>query len=116
MLIKFAFQDLAVDLDLHFVNDGEELLQYLCKTTQKFGASRPDLIILDLNMPKINGRQVLSKMHQQSDYQEMDIVVLSTSQADADIAFCKAHGVHSYYSKPDNYNSLFDIIKTLVLR
>src|SRR5512135_1599755 len=91
LLAKDALDDCHLPADLRFVEDGEELLQYLGRTgkyAQSSDAPRPALILLDLNMPKKDGREALREIKENADLQKIPVVVLSTSTSGTDIAHC----------------------------
>lgn len=95
------------------VSDGEEALEYLKQTGRHSNAAeapRPDLILLDLNMPRINGRQVAAKLKNDEELRTIPIVVLSTSDYHDDVAHCYKTGVNSYVHKPTSYD---DFVATI---
>jgi CheY-like chemotaxis protein len=98
------------------VSDGEEALEYLTHTgrhSDAAGAPRPDLILLDLNMPKINGRQLAAKLKGDPDLRTIPIVVLSTSDYHDDVAHCYETGVNSYVHKPTSYDDFVATINAI---
>jgi CheY-like chemotaxis protein len=110
-LIKKAFEKIKHDLEIHFVNDGEALLSFLDRS---HSTSLPDLIILDLNMPKVNGHQALMEIRRKDAFNSIDIVVLSTSIEDKDIEFCKSNGIKAFYIKPASFESLVQIARSII--
>jgi two-component system, chemotaxis family, response regulator Rcp1 len=108
-----ALSESALAHQIVVVSDGEEALEYLNQTgrySDGARAPRPDLILLDLNMPKINGRQLASKLKSDPRLQTIPIVVLSTSDYHDDVAHCYRTGVNSYVHKPTNYD---DFVATI---
>ena len=104
--------------DLHFVVDGEELMDYLChrgKFSDPESAPRPGLILLDLNMPKKDGREALKEIKSDPDLKQIPIVVLTTSKADEDIYRSYNLGVNSYITKPVSFEGLVEVMKALSL-
>lgn len=101
--------------DLRFVNDGEELLDYLRGQGKYAGVEvpRPGLILLDLNMPKKDGRIVLQEIKSDPELRQIPVVVLTTSKADEDIYKSYDLGVNSYIVKPVTFDALVDIMQTL---
>src|SRR5207237_1186226 len=88
LLIKDALKECEWDADLRFVENGEELLDYLLrqgKFKQVEHSPRPGLILLDLNMPRKDGREVLREIRAHTDLRRIPVVVLTTSKADTDI-------------------------------
>lgn len=108
-----ALSESALAHQIVVVSDGEEALEYL-HHTGRYGdaakAPRPDLILLDLNMPKINGRQLAAKLKGDAELKTIPIVVLSTSDYHDDVAHCYKIGVNSYVHKPTNYD---DFVATI---
>jgi CheY-like chemotaxis protein len=111
-----ALSESALAQKIVVVSDGEEALEYLSHTGRYSDAStalRPDLILLDLNMPKINGRQVAAKLKSDPNLQAIPIVVLSTSDYHDDVAQCYKIGVNSYVHKPTNYDDFVAAINAV---
>ena len=105
-----------IQCDLRMVSDGEETLDYLYRRGQYEDVStspRPDLLLLDLNMPKLDGRQVLEKMKQDSDLKQIPVVVLTTSKAEQDIARSYELGCNSYMNKPVEVDTFVSVLKSL---
>ena len=116
LLIKDAFEENKVSNPLAFVNDGEELMDYL----QRRGAYEhlkkaplPGIILLDLNMPKKDGRKALEEIKANKALQRIPVVVLTTSKADEDIARTYGLGVSSFITKPVTFEGLCDVVTTL---
>lgn len=102
--------------DVRFVHDGEELLEYLRCTgrySEEGAAPRPGIVLLDLNMPRMDGRTVLGEMKRDPDLRRIPIVVLTTSKADEDIVKSYDLGVNSYIVKPVTFEALVDTLQTL---
>jgi len=110
ILTQEAFQSLKVPYDLRVVSDGKEALDYLYRqgayrlksdaASSDDVAPRPDLILLDLNMPRVNGQQVAERIHLDSDLGRIPIVVLTTSRRKEDVLKAYGHGVTSFVTKP----------------
>lgn len=110
-MIKEAFQESRLLNELHFVHNGEELMSYLqFKNTQD---PVPGLILLDLNMPKKDGREALKEIKNNPRLRQIPIVVLTTSQAEEDILRTYNLGVNSFITKPVAFSSLVQIMKDL---
>jgi CheY-like chemotaxis protein len=94
----------SIDL-IHWVKDGEELLNYLdaFDGTHKTHEKKPDLIILDLNMPKKDGRKALGEIKSHPKYKSIPVVVITTSQAESDIDQAYQLGANSFIQKPFKY-------------
>lgn len=101
--------------DLRFVENGEELMDYLRRHGKYAGTEcpRPGLILLDLNMPRKDGRTVLKEIKSDPELRQIPVVVLTTSQADEDIFKSYDLGVNSYIVKPVTFEALVDILQTL---
>ena len=116
LLAKDALTECRLANDLHFVEDGEELLDYLQrrgKYTSLADAPRPGLILLDLNMPKKDGREALKEIRANPDLRKIPVVVLTTSKADTDIGRIYELGANSFISKPVSFDSLVEVMKIL---
>jgi CheY-like chemotaxis protein len=116
LLAKDALTECRLANDLHFVEDGEELLDYLQrrgKYTALADSPRPGLILLDLNMPKKDGREALKEIRANPDLRKIPVVVLTTSKADTDIGKIYELGANSFISKPVSFDSLVDVMKIL---
>ena len=116
MLAKEALEENKLANDLHFVEDGEELLDYLNNTGRfedRVKYPRPGLILLDLNMPKKDGREALKEIKNNESLRLIPVVILTTSQAEEDIIRSYNLGVNSFISKPVTFDALVEIMKTL---
>lgn len=116
MLTKEALEESRVLNDLRFVEDGEELLDYLLHRG-KFAADgsspKPGLILLDLNMPKKDGREALKEIKAQPELRRIPIVVMTTSKAEEDIYRSYDLGASSFITKPVTFDRLVDLMKTM---
>lgn len=116
LLAKDALLECQMAGDLHFVENGEELMDYLCRRgnyAQPNAAPRPGLILLDLNMPKKDGREALREIKSNPDLRKIPVVVLTTSKADTDIGQIYELGANSFISKPVTFDSLVNVMKIL---
>jgi CheY-like chemotaxis protein len=115
LLVKRAFASANLTTDLRFVNDGEELLDYLHQRAghREETSPRPGLILLDLNMPKKDGREALSEIKADPGLKHIPVVVLTTSNREEDISHSYAMGASSYIVKPVSFSDLVEVIKTL---
>ena len=115
-LAREAFAECRLANDVHYVEDGEELMEYLNrhgKYTNLQDASLPALILLDLNMPRKDGREALKEIKSNPQLRRIPIVVLTTSKAEEDILRTYDLGVNSYVTKPVTFESLVETIKVL---
>src|SRR6478672_3594037 len=111
-----ALEDARLINDIRFVENGEELLDYLRrqgKYAPPAEAPRPGLILLDLNMPRKDGRAVLKDIKSDPALRTIPVVVLTTSKADEDVYRSYDLGVNSYIVKPVTFEALVDILQTL---
>ena len=115
-LTQEALEEGRLINDVRFVDNGEELMDYLHKRG-KFSppveTPRPGLILLDLNMPRKDGRAVLQEIKGDPDLRQIPVVVLTTSKADEDVYRSYDLGVNSYIVKPVTFEALVDILQTL---
>jgi CheY-like chemotaxis protein len=116
LLAKDALTECRLANDLHFVENGEELLDYLHRRNrfaQLADSPRPGLILLDLNMPKKDGREALKEIKADPELRKIPVVVLTTSKADTDIGRIYALGANSFIAKPVSFDSLVNVMKVL---
>lgn len=116
MLIEEAFGESRLNNPLQFVEDGEELLDYLThrgrfSDTTKY--PKPGLILLDLNMPKKDGREALEEIKADSVLCKIPVVVMTTSKAEEDIVHSYELGVSAFITKPVSFKGLVDVVKTI---
>ena len=99
--------------DLHVVNDGDEALSYLRRLDGYADAIRPDLILLDLNLPRKSGHEVLAEVKQDPELRRIPVVVLTTSQAREDVA--KSYDLHAsvHVAKPSDFDQLTQVVKQI---
>ena len=118
LLARDAREEANLGSELHFVENGEELLDYLRHRGKYEGSSsapRPALLLLDLNMPRKDGREALREIKSDPDLRKIPVVVLTTSRADTDIAKIYELGANSFISKPFQFDALVNVMKTLAL-
>ncbi len=115
-LTQEALEEGRLINDVRFVANGEELMDYLHRTGKYAPPAetpRPGLILLDLNMPRKDGRTVLKEIKSDPELRQIPVVVLTTSKADEDIFKSYDLGVNSYIVKPVTFEALVDILQTL---
>jgi CheY-like chemotaxis protein len=113
LLVESAFQKMGIAHDLRFVGDGRELLDYLYNEgdfadPEKF--PRPNLILLDLNMPRIDGREALAIIKSDQQLKNIPILILTTSREARDIELSKQGGASSFLAKPEALEDLSDML------
>lgn len=116
LLAKDALTECRLTNELHFVENGEELLDYLFRRgrySQQVDSPRPGLILLDLNMPRKDGREALKEIKADPDLRKIPVVVLTTSKADTDIGRIYELGANSFISKPVTFDSLVNVMKII---
>ena len=115
LLIQDAMSECQWNGDLRFVENGEELLDYLLRRGKYQGsnAPRPGLILLDLNMPRKDGREALREIKADAELRQIPVVVLSTSKADTDVDGLYRLGANSFISKPVHFDALVAVIRIL---
>ncbi|MCF8016134.1 MAG: response regulator [Chromatiaceae bacterium] len=111
-LVRMAFEETRVLVRLHHVVDGVEALKFLRRETEASAAApRPDLILLDLNMPRMNGREFLQQVKQDEDLRAIPVVVLTTSDVERDVVESYGLGAAGYVVKPVDLDQLIHAIK-----
>jgi len=113
MLAKEALEESRVLNDLRFVENGEELMDYLYRRGVYADAERPGLILLDLNMPKKDGREALKEIKADANLRRIPIVVMTTSKAEEDIYRSYDLGASSFITKPVTFERLVELMRTL---
>lgn len=116
MFIEEAFEEGLIANDLRFVHDGEELMDYLRREgsyADPRGAPMPGLILLDLNMPRKDGREALGEIKVDAKLRKIPVVVLTTSKQEEDIFRTYELGVNSYITKPVTFDGLVEVVRAL---
>ncbi len=116
LLVQDALKEARRDCDLRFVRNGEELSDYLYRRGEYSNGRdvpRPDLILLDLKMPKKGGHEVLQELKSDPQMKQIPIVALTTSTADGDVSVSYEMGVNSYITKPATFRELVDVMEIL---
>lgn len=112
-LTREALRDSKVIVNMTVASDGEEALERLHRKGRFADAERPDLILLDLNLPRVSGREVIAQLKGDRDLKLIPVVVLTTSEADSDIVKCYDLGANCYITKPVNFDQFRRIIKAI---
>ncbi|MDI1241336.1 MAG: response regulator [bacterium] len=116
MLTRDALEESRVLNDLRFVEDGEELMEYLTrkgKYADPEDSPRPGLILLDLNMPKKDGREALKEIKADPNLRRIPVVVMTTSKAEEDVFGSYDFGASSFITKPVTFDRLVELMRTL---
>lgn len=117
LLVQDAFAECGTNDKVRFVADGEELVDYLLRRGKYEKAStspRPDLILLDLNMPRKDGREALKEIRAHHDLRRVPVVVFTTSRADTDIERVYELGANSFVTKPAGFDALVSTVTKLM--
>lgn len=112
-LIGEAIDECQLDAHINIVEDGEQLLDYLHHRgdyTDPDLSPRPDLILLDLNMPRKDGREALAEIKNDSDLRGIPVVVLTTSSAEKDMKYSYAQGASGFVTKPVTFSGLREAV------
>lgn len=112
-LTREAFKEARVASHLSVVGDGVEALAFLRRQGKFAAAARPDMILLDLNLPKKSGLEVLADVKIDSELRRTPVVILSTSQAEQDISRSYDLYANSYITKPVNLEEFIEVVKSL---
>jgi CheY-like chemotaxis protein len=113
LMTQEAFDEHKVRNKLNVVSDGEEALSYLRREGPHADAPRPDLILLDLNLPRVDGRQVLQAIKEDPDLRRIPVVVLTTSGADEDILRSYSLHANAYVTKPVDFDSFIAVVRQI---
>jgi CheY-like chemotaxis protein len=113
LMTQEAFEEHKVRNKLNVVQDGEEALAYLRREGRFAEAPRPDLILLDLNLPRVDGREVLQVIKEDLDLRRIPVVVLTTSQADEDILRSYSLHANAYVTKPVDFDSFIAVVRQI---
>jgi two-component system, chemotaxis family, response regulator Rcp1 len=108
-----AFKGGKIENELHHVRDGVEAMEFIKQEGQFKDAPRPDLILLDLNMPRKNGRAVLEEISHYPHLSTIPVIVLTTSESETDIKNCYSLNANCYISKPVDLDQFLDVIKSI---
>jgi CheY-like chemotaxis protein len=113
LMTREAFEHFRIRSNLHVVGDGEQAMQFVRKSGEYAGVPRPGLILLDLNLPRRNGLEVLAELKADEDLLRIPVIVLTTSQADEDILRSYALHANAYISKPVDFDRFIDAIRQI---
>jgi two-component system response regulator len=111
LMIQEALDSGTAAHEIHVAHDGQEALDFLRRKGSYADAPRPDLVLLDLNMPRMDGRQVLAAVKVDEELRKIPIVVLTTSRAPADIASSYDLHANAYVTKPMSLDDLTAVVK-----
>ena len=112
-LTREAFKDAKVHLNLNVASDGAEAMEFLNREGKHAHAPRPDLILLDLNLPKKDGREVLEEVKVSPTLKSIPVVILTTSASDADILRSYRLHANCYITKPVSLDAFLEVVKSI---
>lgn len=113
LMTREAFEEHNIGSTLHVARDGQEALDFLFRQGDHLDAPRPDLVLLDLNLPKYNGRQILAKIRADDELSDMPVVILSTSSAEDDVLSSYRLFANAYVTKPADLDQYTSAIKQI---
>jgi CheY-like chemotaxis protein len=113
LMTREAFEHYRIRNTLHVVGDGEQAMLFLRRTGEYTGMPRPGLILLDLNLPRRNGLEVLADVKSDAELLSIPVVVLTTSQAEEDILRSYSLHANAYISKPVDFDRFNDVIRQI---
>ena len=112
-LTRETFEHSKLNVELTVAEDGVEAIEYLTGRRPMPRSCPPDLVLLDLNLPKVDGRQVLAKIKDDSELKKIPVVVLTSSDAEADVAASYQLGANCFITKPDDFRKYQDVVQAL---
>jgi len=112
-LLKEAFRDIDTPCNISVVKDGVDALRFLYRQDEFFSSPRPDLILLDLNLPRKDGREVLADVKQNESVKSIPVIVLTTSSSEKDIQTAYGLYANSYIKKPVDLDEFEHVVKTI---
>ena len=112
-LTREAFKDAKVHLEIHVVNDGVEAIEFLNRRGEYADSPRPDLILLDLNLPRKDGRDVLAEVKADVSLKSIPVVILTTSASDVDIESSYLLHANCYISKPVDLDGFLTVVRSI---
>jgi len=113
LMIREAFEENKVRHALHVCSDGEDALLFLRGQPPHEGAPRPDLVLLDLNLPRRDGREVLAEIKGDERLRTIPVVVLTTSEAEEDVLRSYALHANAYVTKPVDFDRFIDVVRQI---
>ena len=111
VLAKEALKDARIINEVSVSRDGDEALNFLFNKTNNRGKELPDLVLLDINMPKVNGFEVLTAMKKDEKLKSIPVVMLTTSSSEKDIKFAYEHHANCYITKPVDMEKFIEVVQ-----
>jgi CheY-like chemotaxis protein len=113
LMTKEAFEDYMLQNTLHVVNDGVEAMDFLRRQGEHTDAPRPDLVLLDLNLPRMDGREVLQAIKSDPELASIPVVVLTTSEAEEDVLRSYSLHANAYVTKPVDFERFIQVVRQI---
>ncbi|WP_290795104.1 response regulator [Flavihumibacter sp. UBA7668] len=113
LLTREALHEVENIRKISIVKDGKEALNFLFKTGKYTEVESPDLVLLDINLPKIDGKEVLQKIKQDETLCSLPVIILTTSSSDKDIFDSYSNHANCFITKPVDYSSFIKVVKTM---
>lgn len=111
LLVRTAFEEACIDAEFSFASDGEELTEYLENSNECKSARCPDIILLDINMPRMDGPQTLEWIKSRSQFRSIPVVMYTTSNSRKDIDHCYLKGANSFMTKCSTFEHLVEKVE-----
>jgi CheY-like chemotaxis protein len=113
LLTRDALENARINVSLSVVKDGKEALDFLNREGAYKDVCRPDILLLDINLPKKNGHEVLQYVKEKESLKNIPVIILTTSSSSADIELCYQHHANCFITKSDDSNIFMDVIRKL---
>jgi CheY-like chemotaxis protein len=113
LMTREAFEDAKVANNLYVVSDGEDALAFLRREGAHAEVPRPDLVLLDLNLPRVDGREVLEQIKNDPELRSIPVVVLTTSEAEDDIVHSYSLHANAYVTKPVDFDRFHQVVRQI---
>ena len=113
MLAREAIEDLKIDINLIIIKDGEQALAYLKRKGEFVSAITPDLVLLDINIPKISGLDVLKEIKSNNQIKRTPVIILTTSSSEKDVSTAYKNHANCYIVKPNDADGLMHVVQAI---
>jgi CheY-like chemotaxis protein len=113
LMTREAFEDYKLNNQLHVANDGVEAMEFLRREGAHTDAPRPDLVLLDLNLPRMDGREVLQAIKSDPELASIPVVVLTTSEAEEDVLRSYSLHANAYVTKPVDFDRFIQVVRQI---
>jgi CheY-like chemotaxis protein len=113
LMTKEAFEDYKLSNRLHVVTDGVEAMEFVRRTGEHTDAPRPDLVLLDLNLPRMDGREVLQAIKSDPELASIPVVILTTSEAEEDVLRSYSLHANAYVTKPVDFDRFIQVVRQI---